>query len=94
MRAFHARSCEQTGSHCSGKGVRSAQKVQAGPCHPVGMQLQKAGAGPTSGPAWRLFLPDLEREQPQRGEGERQRRVEEEGLAPGGEVINLCTSLL
>jgi hypothetical protein len=30
------------------------QHTQVGPCIPVGMQLQKAGVGPTSGPAWRL----------------------------------------
>ena len=28
--------------------------MQIGPCVPVGIQLQKAGVGPTSGPTWRL----------------------------------------
>ena len=36
-------------------GVRLAQqKMQVGYCVPVGIQLQKAGVGPTSGPTWRL----------------------------------------
>jgi hypothetical protein len=34
--------------------VRSAQKMQVGPCIPVGLQLEKAGVGPTSGPTRRL----------------------------------------
>ena len=38
----------------SEKGVRLAQKMQACPCIPVDIQLQKAQAGPTSGPTWRL----------------------------------------
>ena len=29
--------------------------MRVGPCTPVGMQLYKAGVGPTSGPTWRLF---------------------------------------
>jgi hypothetical protein len=41
-------------SASSEKGVRSAQKTQVGPRIPVGMQLQKAEVGPTSGPTWRL----------------------------------------
>jgi hypothetical protein len=36
------------------KVVRLAQTVQVGPCIPVGRQLQKAGAGLTSGPTRRL----------------------------------------
>jgi hypothetical protein len=39
---------------CSEKGVRLAQKMQVGPCIPVGNQLEKAEVGPTSGPTWRL----------------------------------------
>ena len=34
------------------KGVRSAQRTQVGPRVPVGIQLPKAGVGPTSGPTW------------------------------------------
>ena len=40
--------------HRGEKGVRLAQKMQVGPCTPAGIQLQKAGVGPTSGPTWRL----------------------------------------
>jgi hypothetical protein len=29
--------------------------MQVGPCVPVGIQLEKAGVGPTSGPTWYLF---------------------------------------
>ena len=39
---------------CGEKGVRSAQKMQVGPCIPVGIQLEQAEDGPTSGPAWHL----------------------------------------
>ena len=28
--------------------------MQVGPCIPVGIQLEKAAVGPTSGPTWRL----------------------------------------
>jgi hypothetical protein len=38
----------------SEKGVRLAQKMRVGPCIPAGIQLEKAGVGPTSGPTWRL----------------------------------------
>jgi len=38
----------------SEKGVRLAQKMQVGPCIPVGIQLQKVGVGPSFGPTWRL----------------------------------------
>ena len=38
----------------SEKGVRLAQNMQVGPCIPVGIQLQKAEVGPTSGQTWRL----------------------------------------
>ena len=38
----------------SEKGVRLAQKMQVGPCIPVGTQLYKAEIGPTSGPTWLL----------------------------------------
>jgi hypothetical protein len=38
----------------SERGVRLAQKMQVGPCISVGMQLEKAEVGPTSGPTWRL----------------------------------------
>ena len=38
----------------SEKVVRLAQKVQVGPCIPLGMQPQKAVVGPTSGPTWCL----------------------------------------
>jgi hypothetical protein len=31
-----------------------AQQMQAGSCIPVGIQLEKAQVGPTSGPTWRL----------------------------------------
>jgi hypothetical protein len=31
--------------------------MQVGPCIPMGIQLQKAEVGPTSGPTWRLFHP-------------------------------------
>ena len=41
-------------SFFSKKDVRLAQNVQVGPYIPVGIQLQKAGAGPASGPARRL----------------------------------------
>jgi hypothetical protein len=34
--------------------AKLAQKVQVGPCIPVGMQLEKAEVGPTSGQTWRL----------------------------------------
>ena len=37
----------------SEKGVRLAQKTQAGPCVSVGTQRWKAGVGPTSGPTRR-----------------------------------------
>jgi hypothetical protein len=40
--------------YCSEKGVRLAQKIQVGPCVAVGIQLQRAEVGPTSGPTWRL----------------------------------------
>jgi hypothetical protein len=36
------------------QGVRLAQTIQVGPCIPVGILLQKAEAGPTSGPTRRL----------------------------------------
>ena len=39
---------------CSEKGVRSAQHTQVGLCVPVGIQLENAEVGPTSGPTWRL----------------------------------------
>ena len=38
----------------SEKGVRLAQKMQVGPCIPVGIQLQKTAVNPTSGPTRRL----------------------------------------
>jgi hypothetical protein len=38
----------------SEKSVRLAQKMRVGPCIPVGIQREKAGVGPTSGPTWRL----------------------------------------
>ena len=38
----------------SEKAVRLAQKMVGGPCITVGIQLQKAEVGPTSGPTWRL----------------------------------------
>jgi hypothetical protein len=38
----------------SEKSVRLAQKMQVGPCIPVGIRLQKAEVGPTSGPTWCL----------------------------------------
>ena len=38
----------------SAKGVRLAQNMEVAPCIPVGIQLQKAEGGPTSGPTWRL----------------------------------------
>jgi hypothetical protein len=34
-----------------GRGVRSAQTMQVGPCIPAGVPLQRAEVGPTSGPA-------------------------------------------
>jgi hypothetical protein len=37
----------------SEQAVRLAQKVQVGPCIPVGIQLEKAEVGPTSGPTRR-----------------------------------------
>ena len=40
--------------HLGEKGVRLAQKLQVGPCIPVGTQLEKAEVGPASGPTWRL----------------------------------------
>jgi hypothetical protein len=43
-------------SSASEKGVRLAQKFQAGPCIPVGIQLEKAEVGPTSGPTRRGAL--------------------------------------
>jgi hypothetical protein len=39
---------------CSKRGVRLAQTMQVGPCIPVGVKLEKAEVGPTSGPTWRL----------------------------------------
>ena len=39
---------------CSEQGVRLAQQMQVGPCMPVGIHLEKAEVGPTSGPTWRL----------------------------------------
>jgi hypothetical protein len=36
----------------SEKGVRSAQKMRVGPCTPVVIPLEKAEAGPTSGPTY------------------------------------------
>ena len=41
-------------SSLSEKGVRLAQRMQVGTCVPVGMQLQKAEVGQTSGPTWSL----------------------------------------
>jgi hypothetical protein len=38
----------------SDNDVRLAQKLHFGPCIPVGIQVQKAEVGPTSGPTWRL----------------------------------------
>jgi hypothetical protein len=38
----------------SEQGARLAQKMQVGPCIPVGIQPQNAEVGPTSGPAWSL----------------------------------------
>ena len=38
----------------SEKGVRLAQKMQVGPCIPVGIQTEKVEVGPTSRPTWRL----------------------------------------
>ena len=38
----------------SEKGARSAQKMQVGPRTPVGIQLEMAKVGPTSGPTRRL----------------------------------------
>jgi hypothetical protein len=38
----------------SEQGVRLAQQMQVGPCIRVGIQLEKAEVGPTSGPTWRL----------------------------------------
>ena len=35
------------------RGVRLAQKAQVGPCIPVGIQLQRAEVGPSSGPTRR-----------------------------------------
>jgi hypothetical protein len=40
--------------HWSETGVRLAQKLRVGPCIPVGIQLEKTEAGPTSGPTWHL----------------------------------------
>ena len=34
--------------------VSLAQNTQVGPCIPVGVQLEKAVVGPTSGPTWRF----------------------------------------
>jgi hypothetical protein len=36
------------------RGLSLAQNMQAGPCVRVGIQLQRAEVGPTSGPTWRL----------------------------------------
>ena len=36
--------------HLSETGVKLAQKMQVGSCIPVGIQLQMAEVGPTSGP--------------------------------------------
>jgi hypothetical protein len=36
------------------EGVRLAQKIQVGPCIPVGKQLKKAKVCPTSGSTWRV----------------------------------------
>ena len=38
----------------SEKGVRLAQTMQVVPCIPVGIQLEEAEVGPTSGPTWCL----------------------------------------
>ena len=46
--------CGNSLRYLSEQGVRSAQKIQAGPWIPVGIQLEKAEVGPTSGPTWRL----------------------------------------
>ena len=40
----------------SEKGVRLAQRIEVGPCFPVGKQLERATVGPASGPTWRLSL--------------------------------------
>jgi hypothetical protein len=45
--------CEH-GRAPSEKGVRLAQKMPVCPCIHVGIQLEKAEVGPTSGPTWRL----------------------------------------
>jgi hypothetical protein len=52
-------------------GVRSAQKMQADPRLPVGARLERAGAGPTSGPSWH---PPHFVEERERGEGHARRQ--------------------
>ena len=45
----------RSGLRARTKGVRLAQKVQFGPCIPVGIQPCQAEVGPSSGPTpWRL----------------------------------------
>jgi hypothetical protein len=57
---FFISSFQLSSSSWSEKGVRLAQKMQVGPCIPVGIQLFKAEVGPTSGPTRRLsHLDDL-----------------------------------
>ena len=64
----------------SEKGVRLAQKMQVGPCVPVGIQLEKTEVGPTSGPSWRLsHLPRARTVEERGGEAHRQAQ-------PGGVV--------
>ena len=46
--------CSHMPQYSGEKGVRLAQKMQAGPCIRVGVQLQKAEVGPSSGSTWRL----------------------------------------
>jgi hypothetical protein len=41
------------GAAIARQGLRSAQTMQVGPCTPVGIQLQQAEVGPTSGPTRR-----------------------------------------
>ena len=52
-RAAEQRVCLQRAS----QGVRLARKMQVCPCIRAGIQLEKAGVDPTSGPTRRLFSP-------------------------------------
>ena len=79
---------------CAGaRGVRLTRKMQAGPCIPAGIQLEKAGVGPTSGPTRRLSHLARPHARGLRGPGRPRRQrvqLEHAGLA-GGDHASVIT---